>query len=85
VPRTSEILHFADLIASLMVSAARAESPERLAEIKDELEEALVDALSLIAHDALADRPTALPVELLARTLEEETHRERQRPGRSIA
>jgi hypothetical protein len=70
MPRPSEIRYFAAEIAGLMVTEARAQSDEQLREVHDLLEEAFIDVLMLISHDALpaAERPAfsaSLPDDLL--------------------
>lgn len=52
MPRSIEIKHFAQLLASLTVTAARASSVERLAEVHMALEDAFVDVFTLLSHDA---------------------------------
>jgi hypothetical protein len=65
VPRSEEIRYYAELIASLTVSAVRARRSEDLAEIRDALSEAYTDIWSLLSHDALAQRPGGLEAALL--------------------
>jgi hypothetical protein len=52
MPRTVEIAHYSELLASLVISAARATDPVKLAGIRVELVAALVDVFTLISHDA---------------------------------
>lgn len=53
MPRSVEIAHYSELIASLVVTAARTDSRERLSAIRAELTEALADIFTLLSHDAL--------------------------------
>lgn len=53
----AEIAHFAELISSLIVSAARTDDPAKLSEIRAELVDAIDGALTLLAHDAGASIP----------------------------
>lgn len=51
MPRSEEITYFSQLLASLVVTIARARRPEDLAELHVELAEAFSDVFSLLSHD----------------------------------
>jgi hypothetical protein len=65
MPRSEEIAHYSDLVASLIVSTARARRREDLVELRSELAEAFSDIWTLLSHDAFEQRPAGLEAVLL--------------------
>ena len=58
-PRAVEIAYYSELLASLIVSAARTDDPAYLSRLRTELVEAFNDVLTLLSHDALLMRPAS--------------------------
>lgn len=55
MPRSVEIAHFSNLLASLVIAAARATTVEQLTEVHEVLEETFHDVFSLLSYDADRD------------------------------
>jgi len=53
MPRSLEIAHYSELLASLTVAAARTDDRERLSEIRAALTEAFAGIFTLLSHDAV--------------------------------
>lgn len=47
-----EVMHFSHRLADLTVTAARAQTREQLADVREELVETFAGALTLLSHDA---------------------------------
>lgn len=61
-----EVTHFSHRLADLTVTAARAQTREQLADVREELVDTFAGALTLLAHDGVSDEP-AMVFDLNAR------------------
>ncbi len=53
MPRSAEIDYYSWLLASLIVTAARAKTVGALSEVQVELAQAIAEVLTLVLHDAV--------------------------------